>query len=140
LNELFIESTALIPQNPSFMLNFLANIPQRRREDQSVNKDELNRLKRQLVNKDYLNKEYIQYWGSAFNQMRNEASNHSEFPTSAKILDYVRSRIEQDSESYVKELPLEIEAITQALIMMMVKNNQRILQVLETYTKPNAAE
>ena len=105
-----------------------------------MNKDELNRLKRQLVNKDYLNKEYIQYWGSAFNQMHNEASNHSEFPTSAKILDYVQSRIEQDSESYIKELPLEIEAITQALIMMMVKNNQRILQVLETYAKPNAAE
>jgi hypothetical protein len=100
-----------------------------------MDRNELKLLKRQMLDKDNLEKEYLQYWGTAFRQMRNEANNHSEFPTSAKILEYVQGRIAEDSESYLKELPLQLEAYTNALIMLLIKNNQRILQMVETITE-----
>lgn len=98
---------------------------------------ELEQLKKRLLSTDGLSDEYMADWESACHRMLDEANNPSEFPTSKRILNHVQEGIARDTESYLKRLPVELEANAEALIVMIARNNQRVLRLLELMTKPN---
>jgi len=79
---------------------------------------EIGELKYQLLNKQRLNGEYMLYWGKAYETLKG-----------TKVDNVLTAQ--KDPLAYIKTLPLELEANSQALLELLARNNGRILRLLE---------
>jgi len=92
---------------------------------------ELEQLKDQLLNDETLNAEYLQAWGDTYKWLETIDKTHREFPTSGRELSKILDDTAENPLTYIRTLPLEIEAHSQALLKIMVRNNERIIRYFE---------
>jgi hypothetical protein len=85
---------------------------------------EIEELKSQLLNKQRLSGEYLLAWGKIYKKLRETGIDDA-------------LGVDKDPSTYIKTLPLELEANLEALLQLLVRNNERILRLLElTLNKP----
>jgi hypothetical protein len=97
-----------------------------------MSNNELEQLKGILLDEQQLNIDHLENYAETYRMLKTIYDDpHKEFPTWQKHLQGVLDKTQDDFGAYLRTLPLQFEANSQALLKIILRNNERLLRLIE---------